>query len=78
MIVESINPTPILSERDFVLCMSKDDVVLDQFNLFRPLEMIAFKGSIFKVVNTFLDSKQNQIYQILYKDYPSSKPFIKY
>ncbi len=74
MYLEATFSTPILSVKDFAKVMPVNTLFLDELNLFRPLEMIALEGSLFKLIEEFKDSKRNKIYQISYDNYTSSTP----
>lgn len=74
MYLEALTETPILSEKDFSKVMPFDSLHLDKLGLFRPLEMVAFKGSVFHQISIHEDSKGNKIFRISYEGYPSKTP----
>ena len=67
--VKAKYPTPIFNRADisFTLGLYDGQLFLDQQYLFRPLEMIALTGSIFKVINS-----DGYIYEVTTDVYPST------
>ncbi len=65
-------PVPIFNSPHFREIFGEEDgaVLLDHQGFFRPLEMVAFEGSIFEVVGVGID-----YFEVKYRDYCSARSY---
>ncbi len=75
LLVEAKYPTPVFSGKDFPALMPKDKVITDELGLFRPLEMIAFKGTSFVVVKSYKVEHYPEVLEIFYPKYSQKQTY---
>lgn len=65
-------PTPLLNQADFIEVFGKEKLPLDDKGLLRALEMIAFPGTVFEII----EKLPNFIWKVTTKEYPHGPQFI--
>ena len=80
MLVQSTEQTPVLNTKDFTSVfggVNGNELKMDEKGHIRALEFIAFPGTIFTVIKSFVENKgSSPIFQVRTDAYPGESLFI--